>query len=72
MDPLQPHFVRPERSDAVRQWAALEGKSETKSDDLCQQHSMPAKSPSKKRPRFELCAELLFATLEAWMQFRSR
>jgi len=72
MDIPHPHYARIERPDAVRQWAALEGKSETMSDDLYRQH-IESRAPSmKKQPRIAVIAELLIATLHAWWHIRSR
>ena len=72
MDHLHSHFVRAERADAVRKWAALEAKSETMAEDLCRQQAERTMPPPKKQPRVVLFAELLFATFDAWLHFRSR
>ena len=68
---LPPHYARIERPDAVQQWAALEGKSDTMSDDLYRQH-VELQAPSTEPARIAVIAELLIATLDAWWHIRSR
>ena len=70
MVPWHSHLVRAERTDAVRQWADLEGKSATTRDDLYQQYvEQPALNQTTPVRGF-LLAELIAATLEAWWHSR--
>jgi len=72
MDLPHQHFARTERPDAVRQWAELEGKSDTMSDDLYRQHAEPQLPSTVKQPRIALITELVIATVNAWWHIRSR
>jgi len=61
MDPWKEYAAWEEGRDAVRQWAALEGKSRTMSDDL---HRAHARVRQSKRP---IAALSVIAHLGAWL-----
>ena len=72
MDLPHPHFARIERPDDVRQWALLEGKSDTMSDDLCRQFAESQAPITAKQSRIALVTELVTATINAWWHIGSR
>jgi hypothetical protein len=73
VEPRFPYFVCADRPDSVRQWANLEGKSDTMRDDLYREHSMTAEEAraAKKEFWFAPLLELLFVGLELWWNRRS-
>ena len=64
--------VRALRPDVVRQWADLEGKGSTMSEDLYRRFTTRRKSGREVLPVISLFAELTLWVLEAWRLIDSR
>jgi hypothetical protein len=72
VEPRFPHFVCADPPDSVRQWANLEGKSDTMRDDLYREHSTVVEAPAQKKEFwFTSLFELAFVGLELWWNRRS-
>jgi hypothetical protein len=71
MNVLPPINLRTEKTDAVRRWAAWEGKSRAMSDDLWRQHAVPVQASPGKLGRLARVAEFAALTVEAVRLLRS-
>ncbi|HEY3395033.1 MAG TPA: hypothetical protein VGK58_20180 [Lacipirellulaceae bacterium] len=70
MDPWKEYAAWQDGRDIVRQWASLEGKSPTMSEDLLQGYS-PRRGPKLLFAAVSLVAHVGSSLAELWRMFRS-
>jgi hypothetical protein len=71
MDPWKEYAAWESGRDKLRQWAALEGKSETMSNDLYRGHAAQDSAQRKPLGLLNACAHAGIWVVELWRYFRS-
>jgi hypothetical protein len=59
--------MRASKSDPVRRWAEMEGKSPTMSDDLCRRHTPPRRPRMKLLPLLVASSKLVATIVQSWL-----
>lgn len=65
------YYQRTERSNSVRHWAKLEGKSPTMADDLFRSEIAQIKEERDRGQRAIDATELMLAAFHAWWYYRA-